>query len=364
MSIDVSGGAGHNRPLMSSHQDSGKKDDAFGSAEEFLARARARGDPLLGHRENVMYRLSILAIVCFLPFAVNNFLHERYALGIGIVATVSVFFINALAIHFKRHPPIPFALLIFPLGAAMATAMKIQGIHGAFWAYPVVLFFYFVMPRRIATLSSIALFIFSTVCVAYYIGVDISIRFSVALMLCIVIINVILNVIVKLQNKLLDQSIRDPLTGAFNRRHMQTCLNQSLEHANRNGTPASVLLFDIDHFKRINDQFGHAAGDQVLSGIVTLLESRLRKIDFLFRIGGEEFILLLTETAEADAVRVAEDVRARVAAAPLYGDNRTSVSIGVTGLRSGDTIDVWMRRADDALYKAKAAGRDRVVVAS
>ena len=102
---------------------------------------------------------------------------------------------------------------------------------------------------------------------------------------------------------------------------------------------------------------------QVLSGIVTLLESRLRKIDFLFRIGGEEFILLLTETEEADAVRVAEDVRVRVAAAPLYGDNLTSVSIGVTGLRSGDTIDVWMRRADDALYKAKAAGRDRVVIA-
>ena len=341
-----------------------KKDDAFGSAEEFLARQRGegdRGDPLLGHREKVMYRLSILAIACFLPFAINNFYRGRYALGIGVLATLLVFFVNAVAIHVRRPPPVPFIVLLLPMSAAMTIALQTQGIHGAFWAYPVTLFFYFVMPRRTATIASVALFLFITGAVAAYVDVGVAIRFSVALMLCIVIINVILNVIVRLQNKLLDQSIRDPLTGAYNRRHMQTCLHQAVERGGRTGAKASVLLFDIDHFKRINDQFGHAAGDQVLAGIVGLLESRLRKIDFLFRIGGEEFILLLTETDEADAVAVAEEVRARVADAPLYGDNKTSVSIGVTGLRSGDTLDAWIRRADDALYKAKASGRDRVV---
>ncbi|MEP7156599.1 MAG: GGDEF domain-containing protein [Betaproteobacteria bacterium] len=344
-----------------------KRDDSLAHgqipADEYSARVRDRGDPLLGHRERVMYLLSVLAIVAFVPFAINNFVRGRYALGGAIVATLLVFMVNAVAIHFKRHPPIPFILLLPPLCAAMTIAFQTQGIHGAFWSYPVILFFYFIMPRGTATFASIVLFIFSTGMVAYYVSVDVAIRFSMALALTIIIINVILNVIVRLQDKLLDQSIRDPLTSAFNRRHMQTCLNQSLEHGNRNGTPASVLLFDIDHFKRINDQFGHAAGDQVLCGIVTLLEARLRKIDFLFRIGGEEFILLLTETQEADAVLVAEDVRARVAAAPLYGENLTSVSIGVTGLRSSDSVDSWIRRADDALYKAKAAGRDRVVTA-
>ena len=121
-----------------------------------------------------------------------------------------------------------------------------------------------------------------------------------------------------------------------------------------------MLLLDIDHFKRINDQFGHAAGDQVLTGMVSLLESRLRKLDSLFRIGGEEFILLLSEIEEGDALAVAEEVRTRVADARLFGDLQTFVSIGVTGLRAGDSVDAWIRRADDALYQAKSTGRNRV----
>ena len=338
-----------------------KKDDSLGGTDEYSARLQDRDDPLLGHRERVMYHLSILAIVCILPFGINNFIHGRYPLGISVVTTVLVFLVNAIAIHFHRHPPIPFALLIFPLCAAMAVSLHTQGIHGAFWAYPVVLFFYFVMPRRIATVASIALLIISSTLVANFIALDVSVRYAVALMLTIVIINVILNVIVKLQNKLLDQSIRDPLTGTFNRRHMVTSLTQAVERAGRTGAPATLLLFDIDRFKDINDRFGHAAGDQVLTGIVALIEGRLRKLDSLFRIGGEEFILLLTETQEVDAMAVAEEVRTRVVDARLCGEHPTTVSIGVSGLRPGDSVDTWIRRADDALYRAKASGRNRVL---
>ncbi len=341
-----------------------KRDDALGIADEYSARARDRGDPLLGHRERVMYRLSILAVICLLPFPIHNFVNGRYALAAGVLATVLVFLVNAVAIHFNRQPPIPFVLLLIPMCAAMAVSMRTQGIHGAFWAYPATLFFYFVMPRRTATLASVALFNVSTGLVAYFVAVDVSIRFAVALMLTIVIINVILNVIVKLQNKLLDQSIRDPLTGAFNRRHMVTCLSQAVERASRTGTTATVLMFDIDHFKKINDQFGHAAGDKALISIVALLEGRLRKLDSLFRIGGEEFIVLLPETHESDALAVAEEVRRTVADAQLFDGHPTTISIGVAGLEPADSVDTWIRRADDALYRAKAAGRNRVVAIS
>ena len=132
----------------------------------------------------------------------------------------------------------------------------------------------------------------------------------------------------------------------------------------RSGAPASVLLLDIDHFKCINDQLGHAVGDKVLTGLVSILEGRLRKLDSLFRIGGEEFILLLTETQEADALVVAEEVRTRVGDSRLHGDMQTSVSIGVTGLRAGDSVDAWIRRADEALYAAKREGRNRVTFAA
>ena len=129
----------------------------------------------------------------------------------------------------------------------------------------------------------------------------------------------------------------------------------------RNSGPASLLLIDVDRFKRINDQFGHAKGDAVLKGIVSLVANRSRKLDLLFRIGGEEFMLLLPDTQEAAAALVAEQLRASVAESPLLDDRQLTVSIGVGELQLGESLDSWMKHADDALYAAKKAGRNRVV---
>jgi diguanylate cyclase (GGDEF)-like protein len=153
----------------------------------------------------------------------------------------------------------------------------------------------------------------------------------------------------------------DPLTGVFNRRHMERCLDDAIERQRRTSAPASLLVIDVDHFKRINDQFGHAKGDSVLKGIVSLVRKRSRKLDLLFRIGGEEFMLLLPDTREADAAAVAEQLRASIAESRLLDDGRVTVSIGVSELQPDESLDSWMKHADEALYEAKAAGRDRVV---
>jgi diguanylate cyclase (GGDEF)-like protein len=193
-----------------------------------------------------------------------------------------------------------------------------------------------------------------------YVGSDVALRFSLSLGLVIVIVNVILNIIGDLQAQLVEQAVRDPLTGALNRRQLDTALSDAIERNRRSGAPASLLLFDIDHFKRVNDQLGHAIGDRVLQGLVTLVNKRARQLDALFRIGGEEFMLLLPDTRGREALIVAENVRALVAAAPLLESGSISISIGASELQAGDTVDSWMKDADDALYLAKKAGRNQV----
>jgi diguanylate cyclase (GGDEF)-like protein len=156
----------------------------------------------------------------------------------------------------------------------------------------------------------------------------------------------------------------DPLTGAFNRRQMDVSLALAIERRHRTGEPASLLLFDVDHFKRINDAFGHAAGDAALKNLVALIAERARKLDVLFRIGGEEFVLLLPGARHAGAVAMAEQLRALVAGAELVDGRRLSISIGVSELQRGESAASWIADADAAAYRAKQGGRNRVGLSS
>jgi diguanylate cyclase (GGDEF)-like protein len=162
------------------------------------------------------------------------------------------------------------------------------------------------------------------------------------------------------RRRLLAQAITDPLTGAFNRRHMSICLTAAIERRRRTGESASLLLFDIDHFKRINDTFGHASGDAVLADLAALVARRVRRMDAFFRLGGEEFVLLLPGAARDGALAVAETLRASVAAADFGDGRRISISVGVCELRPEHTVSSWIADADAALYDAKHSGRNRV----
>jgi diguanylate cyclase (GGDEF)-like protein len=159
---------------------------------------------------------------------------------------------------------------------------------------------------------------------------------------------------------LAQDALTDSLTGAFNRRCLDACLATAIERLQRTGEPASLAMFDIDHFKAINDELGHAAGDELLKALVTLVVGRARKLDVLFRVGGEEFVLLLTNARSSDALHVADELRRLVAAAELVPGRKISISVGVSELRRGEAAAEWMRDADAALYRAKRAGRNRV----
>jgi diguanylate cyclase (GGDEF)-like protein len=317
-------------------------------------------DPLARERGRVMYALSILAVVFIVPFAVNDFLKGRVALGIAIVCVVATFVVDGLAVRRGRRPPIPYPLLLVPIATTIALSLATQGVIGAFWCYPVLLFFYFVMPRTTARLCSGGLLLIATAMVYRYLTMRITVRFVVSLTLTGFIVEAIQNIIGELQRRLVEQAITDPLTGAFNRRHMETRLADAPEVLRRHGSPSTLLLIDVDHFKRINDERGHKAGDAVLKGIVAAVRSRARSLDLLFRMGGEEFVLLLPGTAEEDAAGVAEAIRAAIAESSLLDGHVVTASIGVAGLRPEDSVDSWIRETDAAMYAAKEAGRNRV----
>jgi len=164
----------------------------------------------------------------------------------------------------------------------------------------------------------------------------------------------------------LELAVTDQLTGLHNRRYMQGRLEALGKRAAAGGEPVALLVIDIDHFKKINDSFGHPVGDEVLREFAVRLASNVRAIDLPVRFGGEEFVVVMPDTRLEDAHRIAERIRLHVAGSPfrvLGGEELLSVtiSIGVAASVEGDTPQALLRRADAAMYEAKASGRNRVI---
>lgn len=156
----------------------------------------------------------------------------------------------------------------------------------------------------------------------------------------------------------------DMLTGLANRRYAEHILEEEVERAERYGRPLSVLLFDLDHFKNINDAFGHEAGDRVLSEVRDLLAQRLRDSDLLARWGGEEFLLIAPEMRRPEAARLAERLRRLVELHDFGTGTPLTASFGVAERRAGESAAELVRRADEAMYAAKRDGRNTVRLAA
>ncbi len=165
----------------------------------------------------------------------------------------------------------------------------------------------------------------------------------------------------------LSMALTDSLTGVFNRRYVNAHLPRLLERAIDSHKPVSILMFDIDHFKIVNDSYGHTVGDEVLKEVSARASRNLRTFDLVARLGGEEFVVILPDTDGEAALTVAERLRNRIGGAPFaisaaVGEVSVTVSIGISvGGRLGDTADALIRRADEALYEAKRSGRNCVM---
>ncbi|TFH73195.1 GGDEF domain-containing protein [Gammaproteobacteria bacterium LSUCC0112] len=165
------------------------------------------------------------------------------------------------------------------------------------------------------------------------------------------------------KNKELDRMLTvDPLTLAGNRTALEESLRRVKSQLDRHKIPVSLIMIDLDHFKDINDAYGHSEGDEVLKRIAQLIKNRLRPTDHLYRFGGEEFIVITENTHMDQAAFLAEDIRKRVEAQSHETENSETrvltISSGLAQLREGESADEWLTRADKAMYKAKAMGRN------
>lgn len=170
------------------------------------------------------------------------------------------------------------------------------------------------------------------------------------------------NVLTIYINRLREESVRDYLTGLYNHRYFRRELTRRVEEAGRYDKTFCVVLFDLDHFKRINDEYGHQVGDEVLEEFASLLKDLTRAADMVFRYGGEEFALILPETSREDAHVLADRIRENIAKHDFDIDRQVTVSGGVAEYPSGssDGYDL-IQVVDERLYEAKGRGRNRVV---
>ena len=338
--------------------------------DNFAALFRAfnqENDALAEHRQAIVKSLCLLAGLMLGGIAgihVANGVWRLAAMN-GLLSGMLLF--SAWRMWPGRPSPLPMPVMGVMLIAVVLLSVHLQGVVGVVWSFPLIFVCYFALPRRLATVLTAVLIAGVAVLAWPSLGMGVTLRVMLSQVFVVLMVNVVLSLVGELQRALVAQAVTDPLTGAYNRRHLQTHLDALSRPAV--GTPAqgpgnALLALDVDHFKDINDRHGHDVGDEVLRRLVTVLNARKRMNDLLFRTGGEEFMLLLPRIDEAAALQTAEDLRERIAASPLLPGQHVTVCIGVSVLQPGQDPRGWLKRADTALYAAKRAGRNRVMAAA
>jgi diguanylate cyclase (GGDEF)-like protein len=218
------------------------------------------------------------------------------------------------------------------------------------------------MSERQAWMSNVFFALVNVPLVWHLFEIDEATRFTVTFTLVSLYSAIFLHVVARQYSDLQKMAVTDKLTGLYNRTLLKDSLEQAIHQASRTNTPFTLIIMDVDHFKKINDELGHEVGDQVLVQLGPFLKESLRSSDKVFRIGGEEFLILLYNTDEANSIEIAEKLRKGIESLSLIPDRTVTVSIGVAGLSSDSDWKQWMRTCDNNLYAAKDRGRNRVVV--
>jgi len=319
------------------------------------------GFRLADHRSQAYMYLSAVLVVVLIPFTVKNFYSNHADVGLVGLLVIALLASNIIAMKLKQQ--LLFAPIVTSLSIMLALVVSISelGQVAIFWTYPIVCMLFFIHERKIASLYSLAVLIMIAPLVFQMVELSIMIRFYVSVVLTGMFINMMVYIIEQQQESLQRLIITDPLTGVLNRRCLEQCMKNAQERHQRNHSEETVIMMDIDHFKSINDNYGHESGDEVLIKLVSLVKSRLRKLDLLFRYGGDEFIILLNETNVTAAGNLAKDLRQLIESSDVKG---ITVSLGVAELKQDESTMKWMSRCDEALYEAKQAGRNRVSVST
>ncbi|MBP7981982.1 MAG: GGDEF domain-containing protein [Arenimonas sp.] len=313
------------------------------------------------------FQLSIVLLYGFFsaaiitPFAIYRFLTG--ATAVGILDTVLVTVIACVVVYGWKYGETErtgkFLVVIGSLGALLSSEML--GVIGVFWMYVAIVANFFLTTNiRFATVFTTAVIILLAITGKSFDNAALMWSFLATSGLLAVLSYIVAHQYERQRANLEHLADTDPLTGAFNRRVMERELHLAVEEHARKGTPMSLILMDIDHFKAVNDRFGHEKGDVVLSSFAGLIKRNTRQNDRFFRFGGEEFLMLVHNGQPDEAEAIAEKIRHATEQCMDAGLQDVTVSLGVASLERGESCEQWVSRADAAMYRAKQMGRNRV----
>lgn len=308
------------------------------------------------------FGVSVVSFVVLLPFGINNFLQGRLTGGVIVLCVALLCAFNAFlgsrgrySLHLNLFAIVPAITL------GIVNAIVTLGVIGSYWAYLGVFAVYFILPLQPAKYANI-FFLISVISAAWFsLEPAVYMRFSAVLVGASFFIFISNREITKAQSLLRKQSITDSLTGLNNRVVLAESLQLAILEFENNNVKSSVCVLDLDYFKQINDNFGHDVGDKVLLALAKHLQEFASSKDILFRIGGEEFLILMKNTDITEAKKTADAMRATVECLDVLKDHTITVSIGVTEVKPNLTWKEWMKESDDKLYRAKQNGRNQVI---
>ena len=329
--------------------------------------------PRLLRRLRSDFQLSIITLMgLFGVIAVTPYAVYRLATGNILVGTadtvIVVSTVLAVLYAWRTGDTVKPGIYLATIFSGGATLIAINlGVNWLFWIYPLILFNFFMVSPGKALLATVLVL---TSLVSYgqlnpglvFESNYQMVSFLVTSMMASILSFVFAYRTTSQRDRLQQLAIHDPLTGARNRRAMNEELKIAASSCRRHGNSYGVLTMDLDHFKRVNDTYGHQAGDQVLVDFVELIQGASRKEDRLFRFGGEEFLLLLPNTDKTGLLAAAQHLQQQIAHNLRGPGGAITMSVGGAIMRRDEHWEDLLERADQRLYRAKGAGRNCIII--
>ncbi|WP_417664330.1 GGDEF domain-containing protein [Pseudidiomarina donghaiensis] len=321
---------------------------------------------LQNFRNKVTRNMVWAGAVTLLALTVTQLWLAHYLQAAVMFTSGIVFAAIAYTFRAQRIPNYWRLLFMVLLTAICAMSIKQNGVIGVYWAYPLLVSSFFMFRDGYAIALATTITVATSAAAIAFMELDDAWRITASLTVILVLGSVFVVMLGRMQRLLHQLVITDTLTGLQNRHRLTGVLNELLASFKRYNRSASLLMLDLDHFKLLNDKHGHLFGDQMLKQLANRLKQRLRVNDQLFRVGGEEFLVVLPETDLAEAKKVAQKLLSTVSDEPFEGKDaqvHLTVSIGVAQLRLEQSWAEWINSADTALLEAKRKGRNQVCVA-
>ena len=326
----------------------------------YIARSQSSRDTTEGFLPLILAGAGALGIT---PFAVIRYMNGEWL--VAIFDTILIVGLVTLGIYVYRTRKVKYASFVLSslcVGGVLST-VYLSGPQQVFWAYPALMAVFYLIKPRAAIFFALGLV---AALIPRLLQSDNGFQTTTTLV-TIVVMSAFAYAFSVVTNQQREQLIRlatkDPLTGAGNRRALEVKLNEVVSSYRRNKQPASLIILDLDHFKAVNDAHGHATGDQILRSVTEIVNLRIRVTDSIYRIGGEEFVIVIEGQDVNGASHLAEQLRMIVEANELVPEQAVTISLGVAQLRDQESGNDWLHRADEALYQAKRDGRNNTSVA-